>query len=329
MIPVARFLCTGQAREWVEIQPDNQTWEQFKSAFLREYGAKNQDQLLMEMINHFQGEASVGEYATTMQRYFKQLEGISPQRQMSYFVKNLNMGLQESTFAGHPKNLSEAKELARDAEKMYISLPGQQNISKQVSSLQRSVQDLWSAQRAGGTRVNAMNPMMSNVPAGGNNQNGNIGQGVNTLVQERPCPACDEMGHIPRDCRNRKNQYFPCCKFWKRHRFECPQNNNPLPIQNNNPPAQNSLWMEGMNPEEECYNEEPDMQEFYAAGEEVDLECPETSDSEWYSTDEEDEEEEDKEIYAGKRTREGGHSNEKETRASKAQRHETNELPPK
>jgi hypothetical protein len=62
----------------------------------------------MEMIDHFQGEASVGEYATTMQRYSKQLEGVSPQRQMGYFVKNLNMGLRESTFAGHPKNLSEA-----------------------------------------------------------------------------------------------------------------------------------------------------------------------------------------------------------------------------
>jgi hypothetical protein len=77
--------------------------------------------------------------------------------------------------------------------------------------------------------------------------------------------------------------------------------------------------MEGMDPGEECYNEELDMQEFYAAEEEIDLECPETSDSEWYSTDEEDEEEEDKEIYAGKRTREGGRSNEKETRASQAQ----------
>jgi hypothetical protein len=120
MILMARFLCTGQAREWVEIQLNDQTWEQFKIAFLREYGEKNQDQLLKEMINHSQGEASVGEYATTMQRYFKQLEGISPQRQMSYFVKNLNMGLRECTFVGHPKNLSEALELARDAENIYI-----------------------------------------------------------------------------------------------------------------------------------------------------------------------------------------------------------------
>jgi hypothetical protein len=145
----------------------------------------------MEMIN--QGEASVGEYATTMQRYLRQLEVISHQRQMGYSVKNLNMGLRESTFAGHPKNLSEAKEFARDAENMYISLPGQQNMGKQVSSLQRSVQDLWSAQRAGGTRVNAMNPMMSNVPAGGNNQNGNIGQGVNTRADR----CCQGPGPTP------------------------------------------------------------------------------------------------------------------------------------
>jgi hypothetical protein len=151
----------------------------------------------------------------------KQLEGISPQRQMSYFVKSLNMDLRESTFAGHPKNLSEAIELARDAENIYISLPGQQNMGKQETSLQRSVQDLWSTQRAGGIRVNAMKPAMNSASTGINNQNGNIGKGVNTAVQDRPCPACDEMSHIPRYCRNRQNQYFPCCKFWKRHRFEC------------------------------------------------------------------------------------------------------------
>jgi hypothetical protein len=87
--------------------------------------------------------------------------------------------------------------------------------------------------------------------------------------------------------------------------------------------------LEGIYSEEECFYNEPEMQEFYAAEEDIDLECPETSDSEWYSTDEEDEEEEDKEIYAGKRTRDGGRSNKKETRAPKAQRRETNELPPK
>jgi hypothetical protein len=62
------------------------------------------------------------------------------------------------------------------------------------------------------------------------------------------------------------------------------------------------------------------MQDFCAVEEEIDLECPETSDSEWYSTDEEDEGEEDKEMYAQKRTREGGRTTEKENRAPKAQR---------
>jgi hypothetical protein len=119
-----------------------------------------------------------------------------------------------------------------------------------------------------------MNSAMNSASTGVNNQNGSVGQGVNTPVQDRPCPACDEMDHISRDCRNRKNQYFPRCKFWKRHTFECPQNTNPLLIQYNNPPAQNLLWMEGMDPGKEYYNDEPDMQEFYAAKEEIDLECP-------------------------------------------------------
>jgi hypothetical protein len=62
---------------------------------------------------------------------------------------------------------------------------------------------------------------------------------------------------MPRDYRNRKNQYFPCCKYWKRHRFECPQVGNPLPVQNNNPAVQNVYYLEGMFTEEECfYNEQ-------------------------------------------------------------------------
>jgi hypothetical protein len=82
-----------------------------------------------------------------------------------------------------------------------------------------------------------MNLAMNSASTESNNQIGSVGQRVNTPVQDRPCPACDKINHIPRDCRDRKNQYFPCCKFWKRHRFKCPQNTNPLPIQNNNPPA--------------------------------------------------------------------------------------------
>jgi hypothetical protein len=101
-------------------------------------------------------------------------------------------------------------------------------------------------------------------------QNGSVGQGLNTPVQDnRPCPTCDEVGHVLRDCKNMKNQYFPCCKFWKRHRYECPQVNNPHLVQNNNPPTQNSLYSEGMDPEGECYYNEQKMHEFYAAEEDM------------------------------------------------------------
>jgi hypothetical protein len=50
--------------------------------------------------------------------------------------------------------------------KIYIFLPGQQNMGKQVSSLQRSVQDFWLARREGGIRINAMNPAMNSAPTG-------------------------------------------------------------------------------------------------------------------------------------------------------------------
>lgn len=127
------------------------------------------------------------------------------------------MGLWESTFAGHPKNLYEAIEIARDAKDMYVSLPGQRNMGKQVSSLQHSIQDLWSAQRTRGTRANAINVVANNAPTGTNNQNGSSGQGVNTPAQDNrsfgPCPACDEVGHTIRDYKNRKNQYFTCCRI--------------------------------------------------------------------------------------------------------------------
>jgi hypothetical protein len=55
-----------------------------------------------------------------MQRSLRRIEGISPQRKMGHFTKNLSMRLWESTFAGHPKNLFEAIEVARDTGNMYI-----------------------------------------------------------------------------------------------------------------------------------------------------------------------------------------------------------------
>jgi hypothetical protein len=51
-----------------------------------------------------------------------------------------------------------------------------------------------------------MNPAVNSASTGINNQKESVGQEVNTPVQDRPCPPCDEMGHISRDCRNQKNQ---------------------------------------------------------------------------------------------------------------------------
>jgi hypothetical protein len=30
MVPLARLLCVGKARDWAEIQPEHQTWDEFK-----------------------------------------------------------------------------------------------------------------------------------------------------------------------------------------------------------------------------------------------------------------------------------------------------------
>jgi hypothetical protein len=70
MVPLTRFLCIGLAREWTGVQPDDQNWEQFKDAFLNEWGRVNEEKVFIEMLNHHQGNASVGEYAVIMQRYF-------------------------------------------------------------------------------------------------------------------------------------------------------------------------------------------------------------------------------------------------------------------
>ncbi|GAQ91812.1 hypothetical protein KFL_008600030 [Klebsormidium nitens] len=126
MTPLARLRCIGKARDWAEIQPEHQSWEEFKSAFLLEYGEKNQNKLFFEMINHTQDDSSVGEYATTMQRYFRQLTNVTPEKQKEYFVRNLKMGLRESVFAASPSSLAQAIEIARRVEDMYAALPGKQ-----------------------------------------------------------------------------------------------------------------------------------------------------------------------------------------------------------
>jgi hypothetical protein len=143
LVSVARLLCTGLAHEWTVIQPDDQSWGQFKDAFLNEWGRVNEEKLFIEMLNHHQGNASVGEYAVTMQRYFLQLD-ITPQRQKYYFVKNLRMGLQESVFANHPGTLSAAIESAHEAERMFNSLSGnRRDMGQEVHHLGKKVAHLF------------------------------------------------------------------------------------------------------------------------------------------------------------------------------------------
>jgi hypothetical protein len=120
---MARLLCARLAHEWTVIQPDDQSWGQFKNAFLNKWGRVNDEKVFIKMLNHHQGNATVGEYAVTMQRYFLQLE-ITSQRQRDYVVKNLRMGLQESVFANHHESLSAAIESAHEAERMFNSLSG-------------------------------------------------------------------------------------------------------------------------------------------------------------------------------------------------------------
>jgi hypothetical protein len=139
LVSVARLLCTGLVHEWTVIQPDDQSWEQFKDAFLNEWGRVNKEKIFIEMLNHHQGKASVGEYAVTMQRYFVQLD-ITPQWEKDYFVKNLRMGLRESVFASHPETLSAAIESAHEAERMINSLSGNwRDMGQEVQHLGKEV----------------------------------------------------------------------------------------------------------------------------------------------------------------------------------------------
>jgi hypothetical protein len=52
LVSVARLLCTGLAHEWTVIQPDDQSWGQFKDAFLNEWGRVNEEKVFIEMLNH-------------------------------------------------------------------------------------------------------------------------------------------------------------------------------------------------------------------------------------------------------------------------------------
>jgi hypothetical protein len=105
-----------------EIQHEHQTWDEFKKAFLCEYGEKNRDALFLEMLNHTQGDASVGKYMPQQCRCIFVSWKLRPRNTCDYFIRNLKMGLRESTFVTHPENLGDAIEVARKAKDMYGSL---------------------------------------------------------------------------------------------------------------------------------------------------------------------------------------------------------------
>jgi hypothetical protein len=197
MIPAARFSCTDQAREWAEIQPDNQTWAQFITAFLQEYGDKNQDQLRMEMLAFQQNDLSVGEYATVMQRFYKQIDGITPEQQVHYFIRNLRLGLREGIFAGQPATLSDAISMARKAEYLFTSFfEKQPEIGREVAQLKKMTADSYLAHKQ--SHCNSANASASQPASAPQNQSNEKSQGGKLLDgQFLFCPRCDEIGHRP------------------------------------------------------------------------------------------------------------------------------------
>jgi hypothetical protein len=200
MVALARCLCTDKARSWAEIQPLDQTWEQFKASFMKEWGERNLEKLYFEMLNHFQNESSEGEYATVMSRYFSQLR-IPPEKQIEYFIKKLCLGSKESTFARHPITLADAMDVVREAENLYFTLTDKrEEPGTEIKEIEKQVEML-TLQKA------AVSPVPSTFPAG------------------RPmrCPKCLQEGHaIPRFCNNEPKTHFnPCCNYWGRHRPDC------------------------------------------------------------------------------------------------------------
>jgi hypothetical protein len=220
MVPLTRFLCTGLAREWTGIQPDDQSWEQFKDAFLNEWGRVNEERVFIEMLNHHQGTASVGEYAVTMQRYFLQLD-ITPQRQKDYFVKNLRMGLRESVFASRPETLSAAIESAHEAERMFSSLSrDRRDMGREVQHLGKEVAQLFSMQRS------SQHKRASDRRKAHDSFAGEEVQQARMVKRRTPprCLCCDDKGHTFYDFKNTpKFSLNTCCRYWRKHRSNCPQ----------------------------------------------------------------------------------------------------------
>ena len=114
------------------------------------------------------------------------------------------------------------------------------------------------------------------------------------------CPKCLQTGHGIRQCKNlAAAQMFDCCKFYGRHRFECP--NNPDNAKATAPPEGKvnyfSASLEGEADQPNLADEE-----LYPVEVEVgDLECDEELSEEEYSSSED----ETGEVYLGPRASKG------------------------
>jgi hypothetical protein len=294
IVPMAKVACTGKAKEWAEIQCMEQTWEQFKARFLREWGERNQEKLCWKMVTHMQDESSVGEYATTMQRYFYQLD-LDPQQQMKNFIKNFQTPrIREYVFSRSPPTLKAAIEAARDAEDMYISVVEQKEPGQRVTALERQVEIL-------------------------------THQSKTAKPPDRPvwrgrCPKCLEEGHRWNDCKYEpKTEQCKKCYFWGRHRYNCTENKETA--QN---PASNYLKVEFDSNEAESNIAPP--AEMYACEDDsvTDSESEYSSSEDSGSSEEKEYVLENGEVFAVKRERE-------ENRGSfeKRQKRDRNELPRK
>lgn len=293
LVALARCSLTGKARSWTETQPFNQTWDQFKKAFCREWGERNQEKLFVEMLNHIQGESSVGEYATDMCRFFMQLE-VSAEKQREYFVKNLRPGIKESTFSRNPVTLADAVEVAREAENMYYTVSGKRDEpGTEVKEIKRKVEML-ALQKA-----NTSNPSPQSSP----------------FSAGRPprCPKCLQEGHaIPRFCTNEpKVPFLSCCNYWGRHRPGSLCEGQPIPPMPNNATKRNNVREQPnahMMEETSLSYSDSEGQNVSETGHEVFAGEP-SSDSasgetDYISSDESRSDTEDEDMFAGKRARE-------------------------
>ena len=296
LVALARCSLVGKARSWTETQPFNQTWDQFKKAFCREWGERNQEKLFVEMLNHQQGEASVGEYATAMYRYFMQLE-ISTEKRREYFVKNLRAGIKESTFSRNPVTLADAVEVAREAENMYYTVSGKrEEPGTEVKEIKRKVEML--ALQKANSSVSNPQPSAS-FPAG------------------RPlrCPKCLQEGHaVPRFCNNEpKVPFLSCCNYWGRHRPGSLCEGRPIPAmpsnstkkqKDQNQPNSNMMEETLLSYSDSEDQETPDVSHELFAGETSSDSA--SGETDYTSSDDSTSDSEDEEMFAGKRTRDKG-----------------------